>query len=55
MEIIRKIKSSEHWSDEFKIGGIEYPNGFPLIKVIPPDNDPKSVIAIAKLNDSLNK
>lgn len=53
--LYEKLKSSPHWREDFKIVEVQYTGGFPVYSVEADDQDPKTILAIVKLNEMLEK
>ncbi|WP_152643548.1 hypothetical protein [Paracidovorax citrulli] len=54
-ELLENLKQSEHWRDDFKISSREEVKGIKIYYVVAKDSEPSTLLAIAKLNETLRK
>lgn len=54
-EMYKKIQSSPYWRDDFEIEQIDNASGKTVVKVKGPDQEPSTILAIAKLNEVLQQ
>ena len=51
--IYKKLKSSPHWRDDFKIEEVENVGGIKVYHVKADDQEPSTILAITLLNEAL--
>ncbi len=54
-EMYKKLKSSPHWRDDFRIEEMEDTAGMTIYYIKADDTDPSTVLAIAQLNEVLQR
>lgn len=52
-DLYKKLKSSPHWREDFKIEEVKNVAGTPVYYIKADDQEPATILAIAKLNEVL--
>ena len=54
-DLYEKLKSSPHWREDFRIEKVKNAAGIPVYYIKADDQEPATILAIAKLNEVLQK